>query len=163
MIRCRLSEIMGEKRLNVADVARATGIHRNVITKYYKDEPSLFSRDVLDKICMCFEVTPGDLLVWESCPKRQLGIKFTLKQVSAEARDRLMEVVIKEFEPDDMETAVAGDSSAVTIYKQDWDPDMRTAQRFLNKALGVEGVTELGCQIVSRPPAWMADDESVGA
>lgn len=33
MIKCHLSKIMGEKRLKIADVARAAGINRGTITR----------------------------------------------------------------------------------------------------------------------------------
>lgn len=62
MIKCNLSTLMGERRLKVSDVAAMTGIHRNVITKYYRDEPALLSRDVINKLCKSLDIGPADLL-----------------------------------------------------------------------------------------------------
>lgn len=69
MIKCNLSTMMGEKRLKVSDVARDTGVHRNVITKYYRDEPALLSRDVISKLCAYFDCEVGELL--EFTPKNE--------------------------------------------------------------------------------------------
>ncbi len=73
MIECKLSTIMGEKRLRVADVARGTDIHRNVITHYYRDDQALFSRDVLDKLCLFLDCQPGDLLEYVSDKRKGKG------------------------------------------------------------------------------------------
>jgi len=37
LIKCHLSRIMGEKKLRIADVARAIGVHRNAITLLYEE------------------------------------------------------------------------------------------------------------------------------
>ncbi|OAX44981.1 hypothetical protein gpAD87_28970 [Paenibacillus sp. AD87] len=34
MIKIHLSRIMGEKRINIADLSRLTGLHRNGIAKF---------------------------------------------------------------------------------------------------------------------------------
>ncbi|MBJ8193022.1 helix-turn-helix transcriptional regulator, partial [Bacillus cereus] len=38
MIKIHLSRIMGEKRINIAELSRMTGLHRNGITKLYNEE-----------------------------------------------------------------------------------------------------------------------------
>ena len=63
VVKCKLSTLMGERRLNVAQVARATGIHRNVVTRYYRDKVKQYDRDVITRLCHFFSVTPGELLV----------------------------------------------------------------------------------------------------
>ena len=63
MISCRLSTILGAKRLKVSDVCRATGIARATLDRYYKDRVNSFDRAVLGKLCRFLQVTPGDLLV----------------------------------------------------------------------------------------------------
>ena len=66
MIVCRLSTIMGERRLKVADVARGSGIHRNIVTRYYRDEGiDMMAKDVLNKLCTFLQVPLGELLVWK--------------------------------------------------------------------------------------------------
>ncbi len=63
MITCRLSTILGAKRLKVADVCRATGIARATVDRYYNDRVNSFDRDVLGKLCKFLQVKPGDMLV----------------------------------------------------------------------------------------------------
>lgn len=63
MISCRLSTILGAKRLKVSDVCRATGIARATMDRYYNDKVNSFDREVLSKLCDFLKVKPGDLLV----------------------------------------------------------------------------------------------------
>ena len=63
MVSCRLSTILGTKRLKVSDVCRATGIARATIDRYYYDKVNSFDREVLAKLCDYLKVKPGDLLV----------------------------------------------------------------------------------------------------
>ena len=63
MITCRLSTILGAKRLKVSDVCRATGIARATVDRYYNDRVNSFDRIVLGKLCQFLQVKPGDLLV----------------------------------------------------------------------------------------------------
>ena len=63
MIICRLSTILGAKRLKVSDVCRATGIARATLDRYYNDRVNSFDREVLGKLCQFLQVRPGDLLV----------------------------------------------------------------------------------------------------
>lgn len=63
MIICRLSTILGAKRLKVAEVCRATGIARATLDRYYYDRVKSFDREVLGKLCQFLQVKPGDLLV----------------------------------------------------------------------------------------------------
>ena len=63
MITCRLSTVLGAKRLKVSDVCRATGIARATVDRYYNDRVNSFDREVLSKLCDYLQVKPGDLLV----------------------------------------------------------------------------------------------------
>jgi len=63
MIICRLSTILGAKRIKVSDVCRATGIARATIDRYYYDKVNSFDREVLSKLCDFLQVEPCDLLV----------------------------------------------------------------------------------------------------
>lgn len=63
MITCRLSTILGSKRIKVSDVCRATGIARATLDRYYYDRVNSFDREVLSKLCQYLQVKPGDLLV----------------------------------------------------------------------------------------------------
>lgn len=63
MISCKLSTILGARRLKVSDVCRATGIARATLDRYYYDRVKSFDRDVLARLCQFLQVKPGDLLV----------------------------------------------------------------------------------------------------
>lgn len=62
MISCRLSTILGAKRLKVSDVCRGTGIARATLDRYYYDRVNSFDREVLGKLCQFLQVKPGELL-----------------------------------------------------------------------------------------------------
>lgn len=61
MIRCHLSRLMGEHKMKIADVARATGLHRNTITLLYNETASRVDLDAIDKLCELFECEVGEL------------------------------------------------------------------------------------------------------
>lgn len=61
MIRCHLSRLMGERKMKIADVARATGLHRNTITLLYNETASRVDLDAIDKLCDLFQCEVGDL------------------------------------------------------------------------------------------------------
>jgi putative transcriptional regulator len=63
MISCRLSTILGSRRIKVSDVCRATGIARATLDRYYYDRVNSFDREVLTKLCDYLEVVPGELIV----------------------------------------------------------------------------------------------------
>lgn len=63
MISCKLSTILGAKRIKVSDVCRGTGIARATIDRYYNDKVNSFDRKVLGSLCSFLEVKPGDLIV----------------------------------------------------------------------------------------------------
>lgn len=63
MISCRLSTILGARRIKVSDVCRGTGIARATVDRYYFDRVNSFDREVLTKLCDFLQVKPGDLLV----------------------------------------------------------------------------------------------------
>lgn len=61
MIVCKLSEILGKKKLKIADVVRDTGITRPTLTSLYYEKGKGINFDTLDKLCKCLSVTPGEL------------------------------------------------------------------------------------------------------
>lgn len=63
MITCRLSTILGARRIKVSDVCRATGIARATLDRYYYDRVNSFDREVLTKLCDYLQIEPGDLIV----------------------------------------------------------------------------------------------------
>ena len=70
MIRCHLSRLMGERKMNIADVARETGLNRNTVTLLYKETASRVDLDALDALCVLFECEVGDLLSYTLADKQ---------------------------------------------------------------------------------------------
>lgn len=61
MIRCHLSRLMGECKMNIADVARETELHRNTITLLYKETATRVDLEAVDRLCRLFDCQVGDL------------------------------------------------------------------------------------------------------
>lgn len=66
MIRCRLSTLMGQKKLKVADVVRATGVPRSTVTALYKETAERIDLDSIEALCRYFECDVGDLFQCEA-------------------------------------------------------------------------------------------------
>lgn len=62
MVRCHLARMMGEHKMNIADVARETGLNRNTVTLLYKETAQRIELDALDKLCNLFQCEVSDLL-----------------------------------------------------------------------------------------------------
>ena len=61
MVRCHLSRLMGEHKMKVIDVARATGLHRNTITLLYNETATRIDLETIDKLCALFRCSVGEL------------------------------------------------------------------------------------------------------
>lgn len=53
---------MGEKRVRIIDVARATGISRNMLSMLYYDRARRVDLDDLAKLCKYFNCSVGEIL-----------------------------------------------------------------------------------------------------
>lgn len=62
MIKVHLSRIMGEQKLNIADVAKMTGLHRNGLSKLYNEETEGIKFDTLEKLCLSLNCKIEDIL-----------------------------------------------------------------------------------------------------
>src|SRR5918912_976712 len=61
----RLSRLMGERRLSIADVARGTGISYRALYDLYHAKSVQIHLDTLDKLCNYFHVGPEQIFEWE--------------------------------------------------------------------------------------------------
>ena len=61
MIRCYLSRLMGEHKMKIVDVARATGLHRNTVTLLYQEKATRVDVDAIDRLCRLFKCQVSDL------------------------------------------------------------------------------------------------------
>lgn len=62
MIKCHLSRLMGERKLKVIEVARATGLHRNTVTLLYNETATRIDLEAIEALCKLFECGVGELL-----------------------------------------------------------------------------------------------------
>jgi len=53
---------MGERKMKIADVARATDLNRNTITLLYNETATRLDLESIEKLCVLFECRVGDLL-----------------------------------------------------------------------------------------------------
>lgn len=56
---------MGERKLKIADVARAINVHRNTITLLYYEKAKRIDFEVLDKLCKFFNCKVEDILEYK--------------------------------------------------------------------------------------------------
>ena len=68
MIKCHLSRLMGERKVRVADVALATGLHRNMLTLLYKETAVRVELEAIEKLCRYFAVPVGELFELTDTP-----------------------------------------------------------------------------------------------
>lgn len=61
MLRCHLSRLMGERKMKVIDVARATGLHRNTVTLLYQETATRIELEAIEKLCELFGCSVGEL------------------------------------------------------------------------------------------------------
>ncbi|MDP9124730.1 MAG: helix-turn-helix transcriptional regulator [Pseudomonadota bacterium] len=71
-VKCHLSRLMGERKVRVADVAEATGLHRNMVTLLYREEAQRVELDAIEKLCRYFGVKVGDLFELTDAPAAPL-------------------------------------------------------------------------------------------
>lgn len=60
-MKCNLSKIMGEKRIKISYLARATNINRGTLTRMYYDEATRVELDVIERLCNHLGLGIGDL------------------------------------------------------------------------------------------------------
>lgn len=62
MIKVHLSRIMGERRINIAELARLTELHRNGLTKLYNEDTDGIKFDTLERICRALDCRVEDII-----------------------------------------------------------------------------------------------------
>jgi len=62
MVRCHLSEMMGKKKVKIADVARELGLNRSTVSALYYDRAQKVDLEAIEKLCIYFGCGVGDLL-----------------------------------------------------------------------------------------------------
>lgn len=64
MVRIRLAILLAERKMNIMDLHRATGIRYNTLTDYFHEFALNIKIEHIDKICKTLGCTPGDLLTY---------------------------------------------------------------------------------------------------
>ena len=62
MIKVHLSKLLGEQKMKVSDLSKATGLHRNGLMKLYKEETDGIKFETLEKVCKSLNCEISDLL-----------------------------------------------------------------------------------------------------
>jgi putative transcriptional regulator len=70
MIRAHLSRLLGEKKVRIADVARATGLSRKAITLLYQETGTRVEFETLDRLCSYLGCEIYDLLEYVPVPAK---------------------------------------------------------------------------------------------
>jgi putative transcriptional regulator len=66
MIILTLDEVLKEKRKTAYQVAKSTGLHQSVVSKFRRNEAKMIALDVLDRLCDELDCKPSDLIVHQS-------------------------------------------------------------------------------------------------
>lgn len=62
MIRNKLSEMLGRRRMSIAELTRRAGISYPAARNFYADQTRRYDASVLERICAALDCQPGDLL-----------------------------------------------------------------------------------------------------
>lgn len=62
MIVNRLSRLLGERRMSVAELQRQTGLSYVTLHNLYSDKSTRIDFETLNKLCRVLHVQPGDIL-----------------------------------------------------------------------------------------------------
>ena len=65
MIDCKLHMLLAEKRMTQKELAEATGIGQNSISRYTNNTWVKFDKDHLDKLCKYFKCTIEDIITFK--------------------------------------------------------------------------------------------------
>jgi len=61
MIRCRLSRILGDRKMHLLELQRQTGVSYSTLHRIYHERSIRIDIGVLDKLCEALGVQVGDL------------------------------------------------------------------------------------------------------
>jgi len=64
-MKCNLSRILGGKRLKISELSRDTGIHRNTLTRLYKDTATRIEINAIEQLCRYLKLELNELFELE--------------------------------------------------------------------------------------------------
>lgn len=62
LIKVHLSKLLGERKMKISDLSNVTGLHRNGLSKLYKEETDGIKFETLEKVCKALDCKIEDLL-----------------------------------------------------------------------------------------------------
>ena len=65
MIVNRLSRLLGDRRMSIAELQRRTGLAYTTVYRLYQGQTDRIDFETLDKLCRALEVTPNDILEYQ--------------------------------------------------------------------------------------------------
>jgi putative transcriptional regulator len=65
-MKCRLQDLLWEKRLKMADVVRMTGVSKTTIHSMYHNRVRKVDFGVAERLCVALDCTPGDLFALDA-------------------------------------------------------------------------------------------------
>ncbi|SJZ94514.1 putative transcriptional regulator [Pilibacter termitis] len=65
-MKCKLSTLMGERRLSIQDVHEQTKLSRTTISNLYNEKATRIDYDTIEKLCLLFECGVAELLCVEN-------------------------------------------------------------------------------------------------
>lgn len=76
MIKNNLSKMMGERRLNIAELSEMSKVHRNTIADIYHDNYKRIDLKTLDRICDALDCAVGDIFEKIRPEKKKLELSL---------------------------------------------------------------------------------------
>lgn len=58
--------LMAQKRINISELNRETGISRTLLTLMHKDDVSRIDLESMNKLCAFFDCSVGDIFEYEA-------------------------------------------------------------------------------------------------
>lgn len=79
-IRCRLSRILGDRRITQKGLANKSGLSTYTINKFYNEKWQGVDRQTMIKLCETLNVQVGDLFEYVENKNRKKNIKPRLRR-----------------------------------------------------------------------------------
>ncbi len=73
MIRCKLSGLLGERRMKLSELSKLTGLAYTGLHRVYHEKTSRVDHRTINQICLVLDCQPGDLLEYvpDEKPKKR--------------------------------------------------------------------------------------------
>lgn len=69
-IKLKIKEVMDKKGITINQVVKNTGLHHQVVRRYYEGTIIRYDKDVLSKLCFVLDCNLNDIMYYEK-PKKK--------------------------------------------------------------------------------------------